>query len=142
MTRNVVIPAMMFGPVCFLGGWGIARSSYPPLEVLLSSSDTVLGQEMIYPEGRAKITAAIVTMLPGEETGWHRHNAPLFAQILEGEITVDYGDRGEKTFVAGETFLEAFQSDHNGRNSGDGLVRILALFAGAEGVSNTVMRDE
>ena len=134
--------AIACGTIGLIGGWGLARSTYPPLEVLLSDSKTVLGEELAYPEGPAKITAAIVTMLPGEETGWHRHEVPLFAWILEGEITVDYGEKGERSYSAGESFLEAFQSEHNGRNSGEELVRILAVFAGAEGVSNTVMRNE
>ena len=38
--------------------------------------------------------------------------------------------------------MEAFRSLHNGRNSGTGNVRLLAVFMGAEGVENTVMQAE
>jgi quercetin dioxygenase-like cupin family protein len=80
-------------------------------------------------------------MKPNETTGWHRHDAPLVAWIVEGEVTVDYGASGTKTFKAGQAFVEAFKSDHNGRNTGSGDTRILAVFVGAEGVSNTHMQN-
>lgn len=115
-----------------------APPSYPPLDVLLSTGTTIVGQPFAYPGGAAKITAAIVTMVPGQETGWHRHEVPLFAQILEGELTVDYGPDGTKTYKAGDTLVEAFGTSHNGTNTGDGAVRLLAVFAGAEGAANTV----
>ncbi len=75
-------------------GVALGRTGYPPLEVLLQGSETVLGQEIAYPAGKPVVTAAIVTMVPGQETGWHAHEAPLFAWMLEGELTVDYGPDG------------------------------------------------
>ena len=119
-------------------GLALARTAYPPLEVLVSESKTVIGQPIAYPPGAARITAAIVTMEPGQQTGWHRHDAPLFARVLSGEITVDYGTGGTRTYRSGDAFLEAFGSDHNGTNTGSEPVRILAVFAGAEGTENTV----
>jgi hypothetical protein len=35
--------------------------------------------------------------------------------------------------------MEAIAVGHNGRNTGSGPARILAVFMGADGVSNTVM---
>ncbi|NVO57867.1 cupin domain-containing protein [Rhodobacteraceae bacterium B1Z28] len=116
----------------------IARDTYPPVEVLLQTETSVIGEPLEYPEGTPQITMAIVTMKPGQKTGWHRHEAPLAAYILEGEITVDYGDVGRKTYNEGDALIEAFRSPHAGENTGDGIVRILAVFAGADGVSNTV----
>jgi len=34
---------------------------------------------------------------PGGRTVLHKHGVPLFAYVLEGEITVDYGDRGKRS---------------------------------------------
>lgn len=116
-----------------------AQDSYPPLEVLLQSQTTVIGQPFSYPDGAAEVTVAIVTMKPGETTAWHLHEAPLIAHILEGEITLDYGSDGTRTFGAGDTFVEAFQSRHRGTNSGNDILRILAVFAGAVGTANTVL---
>lgn len=118
-----------------------AKDTYPPLEVLLSSSETIIGQTIAYPDGPAKITAAIVTMLPGAATGPHIHNVPLFAYMLEGELTVDYGVDGKRTYKAGDSLLEAVGSVHNGTNTGSGIARVLVVFAGAEGVANTESRE-
>ena len=79
-------------------------------------------------------------MQPGEATGWHRHDAPLFAYMLAGELTVDYGGDGRRVYRAGDAFLEAFKSEHNGTNTGAEVAQVLAVFMGAEGVANTVSR--
>lgn len=131
--------------LCFASGVGVTvavgQSAYPPLEVLVSASQTVLGQDIEYPAGKPVITAAIVTLEPGASTGSHRHEAPLFAMVMEGELTVDYGTAGSKTYVQGDAFLEAFRTDHNGTNTGQTPVRILAVYAGSESVKNTIMAE-
>lgn len=119
----------------------LAAQDYPPLDVLVSSSETVLGQPFAYPEGTAKITSAIVTMQPGQSTGWHEHEVPLFAYILEGEITVDYGPEGTRRYRAGDSVIEAFGSRHNGTNTGTGIMRLLAVFAGSDTAQNTISED-
>jgi quercetin dioxygenase-like cupin family protein len=119
-------------------------SEVPPVstQILLSSSETVLGQQIVYPTGSdAQITAAIVTMQPGAETGLHRHEAPLFGYLIQGELTVTYETGFVKVLRPGDSLLEAFQTRHNGRNTSKGVVRILVVFAGAEGVPNTVPLD-
>lgn len=115
-----------------------AKDTYPPLDVLLSTSTSVIGQPLVYPAGTPQITSAIVTMVPGQQTGWHHHDVPLFAYILEGELTVDYGPDGTKTYEAGDSFVEAFRTEHNGVNSGSTITRILAVFAGSDTEKNTV----
>jgi quercetin dioxygenase-like cupin family protein len=112
----------------------------PKVETLLETGTTNLGQPLAYPtEGAPRITAVIVTLEPGEETGRHRHPVPLYGQVLAGEVTIDYGEHGSKTYRAGEAFMESIDTWHNGRNSGDETLRILAVFIGAEGVPNTVL---
>jgi len=113
-------------------------NSYPHLDVLISTTTSVIGQKLEYPSGKAKVTAAIVTMQPGESTGLHKHNVPLFAYILEGELSVDYGADGTNVYKAGDSFIEAFLTEHNGTNTGDTIVRIIAVFAGATDIQNTV----
>jgi quercetin dioxygenase-like cupin family protein len=119
-------------------GVAAATTAYPPAEVLLDTSATIIGQPIVYPDGVAEVTAAIITMEPGQTTGWHRHDAPLFAYILEGRVRVDYGRDGTRLYRKGDAFVEALGSAHNGRNPGRRPTRILAVFAGAEGVANTV----
>lgn len=107
---------------------------------LLASQTTIIGQPIAYPTGApAKITSAIVTMLPGEATGWHQHHVPMFGYILKGEVTVDYGAKGTHVYRQGDAVIEAVDWPHNGRNTGTVPARILAVFMGAKGIPNTVM---
>jgi hypothetical protein len=50
-------------------------------------------------------------------------------------VTVDYGSKGEKVYKPGDGFLEAENWPHNGSNKTDALVRIFAVYLGAEGVA-------
>jgi quercetin dioxygenase-like cupin family protein len=117
----------------------LAADDYPPINVLLSSTLSTLGQAIEYPEGKAKITAAIITMKPGDKTGVHIHNAPLFVYIMEGQVSVDYGKDGIKIYKVGDSFIEAFKTEHYGENTGVSITRILTVYAGAVGTQNTVM---
>ncbi len=129
---------LAFAAMVMWSGAGHAETSYPPVEVLLQSETTIIGQPIVYPRGQAQITVAIVTMEQGQVTGWHRHEAPLAAHMLEGELTVDYGADGKRVYRAGDTLIEALGSRHNGENTGAGIARILVVFAGAVGTPNTV----
>lgn len=106
---------------------------------LLSSSETILGQEIAYPDGKPVMTAVVVVLKPGEQTPVHRHDAPMFALILEGEVTVDYGDAGSRVYRANDTFIEALGTEHFGKNTGRVDVRILTVFAGSDAVANTTI---
>jgi quercetin dioxygenase-like cupin family protein len=107
---------------------------------LLSTGQTVLSQPIAYPtQSPAKIVSAIVTMLPGEETGWHQHDVPMFGYVLEGEVTVTYAGKGTHVYRQGDALMEAIDIPHNGRNTGNIRARILAVFMGADGVPDTEM---
>src|SRR6202023_1563863 len=111
----------------------------PEVRTVLSTGSTATGEPIRYPSGApARITAVEITLQPGQQTGWHIHPVPLFGYILEGELTVDYGAQGRRTFVKGDGLAEAMNTAHNGRNTGQGPLRILAVFVGMEGEPNTV----
>ncbi len=99
-----------------------------------------MGETLHYPStGAAKVTVSIVTITPGAETLFHRHPAPLVAYVLEGEVTVDYGLKGQKTYRQGDAFLEAMEVAHRGTNLGTRNVRLLAVYLGAEGTDNVTL---
>ncbi|MEO1282570.1 MAG: cupin domain-containing protein [Pseudomonadota bacterium] len=109
------------------------------IEKLLATSKTILGQPIVYPtDGDAKVTAVIVTMPPGAQTGWHFHEVPLFGYILEGELTVTYKGHGQKVYRKGDSLMEAIETHHDGKNLGGEPVRILAVFMGGGGLKNSV----
>ena len=121
------------------GGLVSAREAEPRLVTLVSAAQTVTGETITYPAGAAaKITAVILNMVPGEETGWHTHGVPVFGYVLEGELTVGYAGQETRVYHAGDAVLEAMTVAHNGRNTGQGAMRILAVFMGAEGLAATV----
>jgi quercetin dioxygenase-like cupin family protein len=114
-------------------------ASYPGVRTVLSTGSTVTGEPIRYPAGApALITAIEIVLQPGQQTGWHTHPVPLFGYILEGELTVDYGPLGQRVYRTGDGLAEAMNEAHNGRNTGQSPVRILAVFIGMEGVRETV----
>ena len=108
------------------------------LTPLLETGTDVIGTTLAYPDGPVAITAAIVTIPPGGETGWHTHEVPLFGYVLEGELTVDYGEKGTKTFATGEALVDAFNWPHNGTNSGSGTLKLIAVYMGGGDAANVV----
>jgi quercetin dioxygenase-like cupin family protein len=99
---------------------------------VLSTGSTVLGEPIRYPsEAPAKITALEITLEPGQQTGWHTHPAPMFGYILDGELTVDYGNKGRKIYRKGDALVEAISDAHNGKNKGGRPVVIWLLSSAA-----------
>lgn len=110
-----------------------------PLETLLSTHQSIVGEAIKYPtNGEARITAAIITLAPGASTIEHEHGVPLFAYILDGELTVDYRTHGKRIYKKGDSFMEAMAVPHAGTNTGTVPVRILAVYMGADGARDTI----
>jgi quercetin dioxygenase-like cupin family protein len=117
-----------------------ATTGKPESSVVLDKqAQTVLDQLLQYPSGsQAQVSSAILTIAPGVSTGLHKHDAPMYAYILEGTLTVTYEGGIVKEFSAGSAILEAVGTPHNGENKTDKPVKILVVNMGAEGVANSV----
>jgi quercetin dioxygenase-like cupin family protein len=116
-----------------------APSKDYPAAPLLSTGTTILGETIRYPRtGPAHVTAAIVTLAPGGRTIMHKHGVPLFAYILDGELTVDYGRHGTRTYRQGQSFMEAMAVAHFGVNNGSQPVRLLAVYMGAKRAKDVI----
>lgn len=100
---------------------------------------SVVGEDIFYPGGAAaEISAAVIELPTGQATPWHRHGVPLFAYILSGELQVDYGDKGVRTFGPGQAFMEAMNHSHRGINRGKEPVRLIAVYMGARTMKNVI----
>ena len=105
-------------------------------EIILETNTTVMGQEIMYPSDFAKITSKIITIPVDGETGYHTQEFPLFAYIMEGKISITYGDDSSdaefitKEFHKGDSFVEAINYYHNGKNIGDTPAKILVVIMG------------
>lgn len=118
-----------------------AKTPYATVRDVFSGDETAAGEKVAFPQSNPSVKAIEITMEPGEVSQWHQHHAPLFAYILEGEITVTYEEFGKKVYRAGEGLLEAMDVTHQGENTGEGPARILAVFLlGDDGVA-TVAED-
>jgi len=136
MNRLLSTAAVAFAVALALSAPASAQSYN--LTGTVSTSKTIVGEDIVYPTGKAVVTSAIVVMAPGERTILHRHGVPLFAYMLEGELTVDYGAHGTRVYRQGDSFMEAMNVSHAGRNTGAGTVRILAVYIGAEGAKDVI----
>ncbi|WP_130470917.1 cupin domain-containing protein [Candidatus Magnetaquicoccus inordinatus] len=110
-----------------------AEEAYRQVQPLLHTAQSVLGEPLLLADGTAlQITSTIVTIAPGEKTAWHKHGVPLYAYILSGAVTIDYGEQGTRCFTPGMAFMEAMDHWHRGTNQGEEPVRILAVYLGTE----------
>jgi quercetin dioxygenase-like cupin family protein len=116
-----------------------AQTGGYPAVPLLSTGKTIVGETIRYPRtGEAHVTAAIFTLEPGGKSILHKHGVPLFAYILEGELTVDYGKHGTRTYRKGDSLMEAMNVAHFSVNNGTEPVRLLAVYMGAKGAKDVV----
>jgi quercetin dioxygenase-like cupin family protein len=109
------------------------------LQPLLQTTVNSCGQPIAYPQGGTpEITALLIEMAPGEETGWHSHPVPLVGYIMSGELTV-YQVTGEKRVVpAGQNSLESVGVVHNGVNEGSIPCRMVVYVLGLKDVPFTI----
>jgi quercetin dioxygenase-like cupin family protein len=134
--RSMILSAAASATILLATGVGAAEKlGYPAQELLVTGSD-VLGQPIAYPAGVPRITSAIVTIEPGGEGQLHSHQVPMYAYVLQGAVTVNYGGHGTKVFHQGEAVMEAQQVPHKGMNKGTEPVALLVVYIGAEGTPN------
>ena len=88
---------------------------------------------------RPEITVMKVEIKPGTETGWHSHPVPLYAYVLEGNLTVEVKGGKAYHFTAGDAIVEFVNIPHNGKNLGTMPVVLIAFYTGEIGTPNTVM---
>jgi quercetin dioxygenase-like cupin family protein len=125
--------------VALVSTTAVAQNAYPVVDIL-KTGKTVVDEPIVYPtSGAAQVTASIVTVAPNAETVFHRHGVPMFGYILEGTLTVDYGEKGTRVYKPGDSLVEAMAVTHRGMNLGTDLVKILAVYMGAEGAKNVVL---
>ena len=84
-------------------------------------------------------TAVEVSYGPGESSPSHRHPGITIAYVLEGEIRSKVGDASEKTYQAGEMFLETPNQLHavSGNASKTRPAKLLAILLAEKGKTLT-----
>lgn len=104
------------------------------VEILLKTDTTVIGQKIRYPDFlNDEVTILKVTIPPGKATGWHKHEIPVFAYVLEGNLSVELEDGKVNYFHENSTISEVFNAYHNGVNNGKEAVVLIAFYLGEKG---------
>ena len=120
------------------GAYSLEPSASVKASTVLKTASSWNGQPLAYPDGQAEISALVIEIAPGGETGWHLHTVPSFALVLEGELVVQLKDGAVKRVKPGEAFAEVVNTLHNGRNAGAAPVKLVVFYAGAVGQTVTV----
>jgi quercetin dioxygenase-like cupin family protein len=106
---------------------------------LLQTTFNSTGQAIAYPQGgTAEVTALLIEMAPGEETGWHSHPVPLVGYIMSGELTVYQITGGKRVVPAGQNSLESVGVVHNGVNEGNVPCMMIVYVLGLKDVPFTI----
>ena len=104
---------------------------------LLKTSTSWDGTALAYPTGTAELSALIVEVAPGGQTGWHLHTVPSVAVMLEGEIEVALKDGRTRHFKKGEAIAEVVNTLHNGTNRGTVPAKMAVFYVGTAGAGVT-----
>lgn len=103
---------------------------------VLQTSTTLSGQSLQFPLFRNQVTSLLVEIAPGGENTRHQHPVPNLIYVLEGSVTIDTEGVGQRTFTAGQVFIEPVNQWHRAFNSGTVVHRAVAVFSGEAGKSN------
>jgi quercetin dioxygenase-like cupin family protein len=112
----------------------------PSSVILLKTSTHGDGVPLVYPAGTPLITSRITTFPPHSKTSVHRHLVPLYAYILEGELTIYPEGEAPRVFKKGDAFMET-SGWHYGENTTDKPLKLLAVYSGEVGVPLSVRKD-
>ena len=119
----VVLFLSIFTSNCFADGH---------VKRILSTSETGMGNEIVYPSGKAKITAFEFTVPVGAPVKPHTHSFPVLIMIQQGEIELTTGGK-TKIYKAGDAFVEDVGIAHESRNIGSVPAKAIVVAIGVEG---------
>ena len=109
------------------------------VQLLLQTTVNSVGQPIAWPlEGTPEVTALLIEMAPGEETGWHQHPVPLLGYLLAGELTVHLATGEKRVIRPGGISLESVNVIHNGVNEGAVPCKMIVFVVGIKDVPFTI----
>jgi len=101
------------------------------LETILKTDTTTIGQKIVYPSfPDAQISILKITIPPGKSTGWHKHEFPVFAYVVQGVLSIEIDSGKTIQFMENTSFSEVINTYHNGKNDGKDELVLLAFFMG------------
>lgn len=138
MKLSVALVALMLGWSCV--PLGASESVYAPavkVVPLLTTQTDGTGRPLVA-AADPEVSIVTVEFPPGAQTNWHKHTAPCFAYMLEGELSVELETGEVRTVKAGQAFAEVVEVLHNGINRGTVPARLVMFVSGEAGQAYTV----
>ena len=134
MKSPFIVSLMLTG---FLIAPCAAQSNFTSTPVLKTST-TAAGSRIVYPRtDSAEVSAVVVDMEPGADSGPHLHPVPAVIYMLDGAIEVKTDGAGTRTYKTGDALVEAVNAWHSVKNVGAGHARFLVVFTGVRGQPNS-----
>ena len=99
---------------------------------IISTSETGMGKEIVYPSGKAMITAFEFTVPVGSPVVAHTHSFPVLIMIQQGEIELTQ-DGKSYIYKAGDAFVEDVGVVHESEIIGHVPVKAMVVAIGGEG---------
>lgn len=109
-------------------------------DILLETSSTWEGGEIVYPKGEPKITSVVLRIGEGEVTQFHCHPVPTLGYILQGSLEVEQKSGKTARFNQGDSVVEVMRTVHRGRAI-TGPVEIVVFYVGEQSTPNTVLPE-
>ena len=120
----------LFSLLCSFAGQAFADGH---VKRIISTSETALGNKIVYPVGEAKVTAFEFTVPVGAPVLANTHSFPILLMIQLGEVRLDYGNGKSKVYRPGDAFIEDVGVVHSSKNTGDVPIKALVVAIGVEG---------
>ncbi|HVA13059.1 MAG TPA: cupin domain-containing protein [Stellaceae bacterium] len=106
---------------------------------VLKTTVTATGQKIVFPTGDTEVTALLVSLPAGADTGWHEHPYPRYAYVLEGAVTVENDAGIRNTYPEGSFFVEQIGTFHHGTTTVP--TRLLVIDQAEAGKPNQINRS-
>lgn len=111
------------------------------IEKMMDSSVNSAGQKIVYPEFKdPQVKMMKITFPPGETTGWHKHEIPVFSYIMQGTLTVEMEDHTITEFKENSCFAESYGLYHKGTNKHETDLVVFVVYLGGDGNSLSVKK--
>ena len=123
--------ALACSGLLFTPAWALDATADIKVSPLLQTDQSWNGTALHYPAGHPAVSAMLIEIAPGAQTGWHLHEVPSFAYVLDGELEVELKNGSRYRAGKGDSFAEVVNTLHNGRNVGSTPVRLLVWYISA-----------
>lgn len=140
-TQRKTIALVLFLLISLCKTPEVISAEYENVNVttLKKTTTSTDGSKIIYPKiDNPEVTALLVEIPPGGQTGWHLHPVPVYAYMLSGSLNIEMENGENYSFKEGDAIIEVVNTPHNGKNTGQGPAKLVVFYTGEIGKPLTV----